>query len=515
MSTLLGLDVGTGTVRVVAYDPAQGRVIAQATRPTPVFRPRPEWSEYAPEMLWQTVRECLSEVAQDLLPTRPRALGISSFGEPLVPLDGNLRPLSPLQTWYDRRCEPQLRDLETRIDPARFYAITGQRLSTSLGLAKWLWLLANQPGIRERTVLLLPAASYILWRLTHQRVVDYTIAARTGLFDIQARSWSPFLLDLAGLTGDQLPVPVMPGAPAGALTAAAAASTGLPAGMVCYTGGHDHLCATLAVGVLEGGSACDSAGTAEALLLSTPSFQPTPGLLAGGYAYAPGLTASDFFLRGGLPAGGGAVAWLAQQYFLPDEPAGDLSYALLEAEAAQTVGKRAGPLWLPHLSGSGTPLNDRQSMAAVVGLRAEQSRGDLFRGLLEAQACWLKYNLATLAHLTGQRIERVLLLGGLTRLELLSQIKATLLGFPVLIPQVPEPSAVGAALLAGIGAGIFASGEQAWGTLCYSRREVAPLSEYVRWYQQLYEEVFLSLYETLQPLQRRLAYLAEREAFSV
>ena len=153
---------------------------------------------------------------------------------------------------------------------------------------------------------------------------------------------------------------------------------------------------------------------------------------------------------------GGAVDWLARQLAGPG--AADLYYEALEAAAAQGVGRRAGPVWLPHLhGGSGTPEGDLASLAALVGVRSDHEPGDLFRGLLESLAFWLRHNVEVMAALTGQTATDVILTGGTTRLHLLSQLKADVLDRPMIVSDVPEAAAC-RALLAGLGAGVRSRG---------------------------------------------------------
>jgi xylulokinase len=157
----------------------------------------------------------------------------------------------------------------------------------------------------------------------------------------------------------------------------------------------------------------------------------------------------------------------------------------------------AGPLWLPHLLESGTPLNDPNSTAALVGLNIRHGRGDVFRGLLESLACWLRHNVDSMQALSGMPVERVVLSGGTTRIQLLSQLKADLLNREVEVPAIPQAAAVGAALLAGLAAGIFDSPQAACASLHYGKKVFTPDPRRVEWYDKIYSDVYLPLYPAI------------------
>ena len=254
MALLVGLDIGTTTIKAAVYDTDRGGLVRLATRPTPVITPGPGRGEHDPESLWQAAAACLKEAAAGL----PVAgLAISSLAEAGLPVDRDGRPLYPVIAWYDRRTEPQAAWLEARVPVAELHRITGQRASPSFGACKWLWIRENHPEIARKMAKWLSVPDYLFFRLTGEQVTDRTIASRTLLLDQQRLDWSPALLNLVGLDPGQLP-PVRPsGTPAGQVSAAAAAETGLPVGTACVLGGHDHLCAALAVGADHPGAAVE------------------------------------------------------------------------------------------------------------------------------------------------------------------------------------------------------------------------------------------------------------------
>lgn len=504
MTMLLGLDVGTSRIKALLYDAQAGRVVATGERPTPVAHPRPEWTDFPADEVWQAVVGAVRDLASShAAVAQVAAVAVSSLGEAGVPLDGAGRPLAPFIAWFDPRTQPQAERWDRLVAPERIYRITGQRMEYTLGANKWLWWREAEPARAATARHWLSMADWILYRLSGEMATDYTLAARTGLFDQRARAWSAELLSVAEMPAALLPTAVPSATAIGRVHASAAQATGLPEGAWVVTGGHDHLCAALAGGAIAPGTALDSTGTATSVVVPVARYLgdtiPWQSGLACYAHTAPGL----YVVRAGLKSAGGAVAWLVRTLW-GSEP-GEEAWATLLAEAAQAEGSRSGLFWMPAFLGTGTPDGDYGAHAALVGLTPQHTRGDILRALLEALAFWLRRNLDALEELTGQRLATVRLMGGSTRLELLTQLKATISGRPIHVPEIVEGSALGAALLAGIGCGAFHSAEEAFASLRLRERTYPPDPAAGQLYGRLYQEVYLALYPALAALEGRLA----------
>ena len=497
MTLLIGLDIGTTRIKAVLLDAERGQIIASAGRETPVNHPREGWSEHDPNALWAAAAGALREVADQLGGRRAAGLAISSLAEAGAPLDEHGLPTYPIIAWYDRRSEPQAAQVEQKITVGSLYAITGQRASPSFGLTKLLWLRDNAPEAFRRTARWLPVPAYLGYRLCGAAACDYTIAARTLLFDQTSADWSEPLLALFDLNPALLPAALPGGTPIGQLSQSAARETGLPAGLIVSVGGHDHLCASFASGAAQPGAVVDSTGSAQALVALSDRFLPDANLGEQGYASYAYVLKGLFALKGGLKAAGSALDWQVRQW---SSPTGEPDWSALEADARGGVGRRAGPLWLPHLIGSGTPEGDRASRAALVGVKMEHTRGDLFRAMLEGLACWLRHNLEVMALTASESAPLPILTGGVTRLTLLSQIKADVLNRPLLVPEIPEAAAAGAALLAGLGCRVYPSAQAAARSLAYPRKRFEPDPTTAVWYEQIYQQAYRPLYAALSPL---------------
>ena len=506
MPLLAGVDLGSTSIKAVLFDSSAGRVLASTSRSTPLSHPTPttpsgvaQWSEHDPEALWQAVCACLYEVCHGQAVV---GVSVASMAEAGLALDAAGQPLDAIIAWFDRRSEPQAAWIEAQIAPDELFRLTGQRVSPSFGITKLLWLREHRPHVFQRMQTWLPVPSYILYRLTGERAVDYSIASRSLLFDQNRLDWSPELLSLTGISAGQLPAVFAGSAACGQVSAIAAAQTGLQPGTICAAGGHDHLCASFAAGACQVGAVVDSTGTAQAVVQVLPAFLPDPRLAERGYACYTHVVDGQVILKAGLKAAGGAVDWLARRL---SSPGTEPEFADLESAARAGVGRRAGPLWLPHLLESGSPQSDRRSRAALVGARLDHDSGDIFRAMLESLAFWLRQNLDEMQALTGQPVGDVSLIGGITRLNLLSELKADVLNRPVHVPDIPEAAAVGAALLAGLACGVYETPAEALQSLRYGSRQFLPDAGRAGWYDRLYQEAYLPLYGTLKDIHHRLA----------
>jgi xylulokinase len=500
MPYLLGLDAGTTSIKAWLYDARNGQPIAGAAVATPVATPQPGWAEHDPEALWHAAATCIRTALGRAPQARPIAgLAIASMGEAGVLLDQRGAALYPIVAYYDPRTTPYVEWWRERIEPAALHAISGQVLRPVFGALKLLWLRDTYPELFVRGRHWLSVGDFLLYRLTGVAATDHTLASRTLLLDQRTRQWSSELLDLAGVSADLFP-PVYPsGTVVGQVTALAAERTGLPAGTPVATGGHDHLCGGLAVGVIDHDQALVSLGTAAAVLAPSAEFH------GGGNVFAQGLSCycyvqnERYIVQGGLSTAGAAQAWLAR---LLRGAAGPEDYDALESAATASPPGARGVVCLPHLRGSGTPERDTASRAAVIGLYEAHGPGDLWRALNESLAAWARQNIQAIEHSTGRPIARLTLIGGTARGALLPQLLADITGREVALPEITEAAATGAALLAGQAVGHpMPNGREA--------RLISPDERRAAWYDRWYTEVSAQLYETLRPLNHALRELAE------
>jgi len=504
---LVGIDVGTTNIKAVVYE-ASGRTVARASTRTPTHYPRPGWAYYEPEEIWQqtarTLREALAQVKQ---PGQIAGVAVTSMGEAGVPLDAHGAPTYHAIAWFDRRSQPQADWLAQIVGKDTLFAISGLSLQPIFGLCKLLWLRENAPAAFARTVRWLNMADYIAFRLSGAQATDYSLASRTLALDLRRRIWDTDLLRRVGIPPTLLAPLVNSGTALGRVTTEAAEATGLPAGVTVAAGGHDHVCGAFATGVIAPGTVLNSLGTAEALFL--PLDQPimNPQMGAQGYTQGAHVVPDRYYVFGGQYTSGASVEWI--RGILGEETA---DYAAVIAEADAAPPGSLGVMFLPHLRLGNPPFDDPRSRGAFLGLTTDVTRGTLFRAVLEGLAYESRMSLEPLLAYTGAQPRDITAIGGGTRNPLLLRIKATVLDRPFSVAAIEEATTLGAALLGGIGAGVYADAGTALDALRYTRATVEPVAAHVAFYDRAFREVYQQLYQTLRPLSHALADLGAQGA---
>lgn len=499
MPNFIGLDIGTTSIKAVLLDTDSGKVISSAKLPTPVNHKIESSAEHDPEVLYQTITTCLRQAVGNF---PVHGLSISSFAEAGLPLDEDGKPLFPIIAWFDPRSQPQVEYLLEKISEEKIFSITGQKVGFSFGLLKFLWISQNYPEVVKRTCFWLSVPDYVLYRLTGKMVTDFTQASRTLMFNQKTKNWSDQMVSLAGLIPSMLPDVVPSGTLIGEVTQQASDDTGLPAGLPCCVGGHDHLCGAFACGGMDISTVVDSSGSSQAVMVSTREYQPYTKLLQQGYVQYIHVLPEMYTIKGGLKAAGKAIQWLKEQMNLPGF---DLKISSIEDRPAER------PVWLPFFQGSGTPNREPFNRAALFGLTLDHTQDDIAQALLEGFAYWLRDNLESLSGITKAKVESVIAIGGTNQIRQLQMIKANVLNLPITVPDLPESSAVGAALLAAAGMGAFRSFSQAQKSLNYTADTIEPNHKQVELYSKIYNRVYLRSKNSILEIHRELNNIQNRK----
>ncbi|MCB0084100.1 MAG: hypothetical protein KDE47_24345, partial [Caldilineaceae bacterium] len=396
--------------------------------------------------------------------------------------------------WFDDRTATQADWLTATIGQDALFRVTGVAIQPILGLCKLLWLRDHEPDVLAHTRLWLNMADYITYRLCGIPATDYSLASRMLCMDLRQQRWADDLLSTVGIAPTLL-APLLPGGTAlGPLLPEVAQATGLSAKTQVAVGGHDHVCGALALGVTEPGDVLNSIGTAEAVFV--PVTEPTLDPRFGRQGYSQGVhLAGGYYLFGGLYTSGAAVDWFRKAF------ADDTDHATLIAEAATVPTGSNGAFFLPHLRQSSPPHLDLAARGAFLNLHIEMGRATLFRALLEGIAYEMRYSLEPmLDHGQFGQTGTVYLSGGGAYNQLYTQIKASVLNQPLTVVDVKETTALGAALLGGLGAGLYPDVPQALATLSTTHEIIPPIVTDSTFYEDAYRTVYQRLYEALRPL---------------
>ena len=496
---LCGIDAGTSQVRALVFT-LEGKVVASATEPTPMRLLGPDSAELDADGLWQIVLAMLRRVAAQLPdPQAVRSIAVASVGEAGVLLAEDGQPLAPIIAWYDTRTTGELEWLLSAIGFERLHGITGLCADPTFSLLKLMWLKRHAPEMFAAARHWLNVGDYLAWRLSGERATDFSLASRTLMLDLPQRIWATPLLEAADIPAALLPPLLASGTALGRLRPEVARATGLPADCVVGVGGHDHVCGLIAAGADRPGVLLDSLGTAEALSFVNEAPLTDPAL--GWDGFNQGVIKVErplYYVFGGLPTAAASVEWFRALY-------AGVDHATLIAEAAAAPAGCDGVLFLPHLRLGSPPFPDPIGRGAFLGLSAATRRGSLFRALLEGIALDGANILKALQkHVGAGTPDRILAIGGSTRNQLLMRLKATAYGMPISVLDLPDTTCLGAALLGGLAAGVFADLAAARAQLTVPIREVLPDPDWGDGQRIQRQLIYAAAYSALRPLHARL-----------
>ena len=239
--SLLGIDVGTTGCKTAVFS-EDGQLLSSAYTEYDVRHPQPGYAELDPVEVWGLVKGLVRQAAVQAGGSEIRGVSISSMGEAVVPLSAEREALAPSLLNFDQRGEEYLADLGTKISDTHLYQINGNTLGNHYSLTKLLWIQHHQPEIYARTRHFLHWSGYLSCMLGAEPAVDFSLANRTLLFDVDRAAWSEELIALTGLDADKLPRPVPSGTVVGKVSKAAARELGLPAGIPIAAAAHDQNC---------------------------------------------------------------------------------------------------------------------------------------------------------------------------------------------------------------------------------------------------------------------------------
>lgn len=498
MKHLIGIDIGTTGAKSVLIN-ERGQVLASDLQEYPLSLPRAGWAEQDPEhWVEATVRSLRNLLAKSGV--APRALaGLSFSGQMhgLVCLDDEGRVLRPAILWCDTRTTEECRIIEERVGGrAKLIQLASNPALEGFTLPKLVWVQRHEPEVFARTRTVLLPKDYVRYRLTGKLGMDMSDAAGTLMLDVKGRKWSKAIMAALGLPMALLPPLGESPDIAGAITARAAAETGLPEGLPVAFGGADNTCAAVGNGVIEEGTVAVSIGTSGTVI--APTASPLRDKLGRAHTFnhsVPGL----WYVMGVMQAAGLSLKWLRDNFAgleraMAAETGRD-AYEYLTAGAADIPAGAEGLLWLPYLNGERTPHLDANARGVLFGVTARHTKAHVVRAMMEGVAFGLRDSLEIVRSLKIP-IREIRITGGGGRSPLWRQIIADVFGQPVVTINVEEGPAFGAAIIAGVGTGVFRDFGKAAGRIIKVTKETKPIAAHTAAYEKPYR-LFGRLYADL------------------
>lgn len=503
---LLGIDIGTTNIKTILFDPS-GATVAQASVRTPTHYPRPNWAYFDPEETWRAVVQGLRSVTSQVDATRIAGMAVASYGETGVPLDAHGQPLYEAIAWFDGRTAAQAAWLEEQIGQEELFAITGSAIQPIFTLCKLRWLREHEPTVLARTRHWLNMADYIAYRLCGVPAADLSLASRMLCMNLHTRQWATDLLGAVGIDPAILAPLQLSGTPLGPVLPEVARATGLPTSALVAVGGHDHIVGALALGVTQVGDMLDSIGTAEAIML--PMDEPVRDVNFGRQGYSQGIhAAGHYYTLGGLYTSGVCIDWFRENF------ASGADYRALIAAASAVTAGSLGAFFIPHMRLANSPNVDPLARGAFIGLHTDMKQGALFRAILEGLSYEVRFSLEPLLrYMKLPHLRKVYVAGGGAHNDLYTRIKASILNHPLTVVSAKESTALGAAVLGGVGAGVYRDIPTALAQLRFDQETVEPLAADAAFYERAFRDVYEHLYTALRPLHHAgQVLLAQTEA---
>lgn len=492
---IAGIDIGSTGAKITVFD-RDGKQLHYGYREYP--KPRGIGAqEIDANSIWQAAKELLQDAARAV--PQMSAVGITSFGESFVLLDERQEPLMPIMMYTDPRGAEEAKALERLLGRERIADLSGAAPHPMYTLPKLMWVKTHRPQVYAQAKYCCLIADFLVFKLTGERIIDYSLAARTMGLNVQTLRWSDPLFQAAGLGVKLFSRPVPPGTCAGQILPDVAQRLALPPDLRIVLCCHDQVAAAVGSGVMRPGRATDGAGTVECI---TPVFDHLPAddrFQENAYAVIPFVHPGTYCCYAFQFTGGSLTKWFT------DTLAGDdriraraNNVSLYDQLESGMTDAPTGILALPHFAGAGTPYMDADAKGALVGLTLNHTASDLYRALMEGICYEMRLNVEALAQ-SGIYIEALNASGGCAKSRLWLQMKADILGLPIHRMNVDEAGTVGGIMLTGVATGVYRDLDEAADALVGSVEVFEPRAEQTRAYGSHYAR-YKQLYAAIRPL---------------
>jgi sugar (pentulose or hexulose) kinase len=491
---VIGVDSGTSSTRAILFD-EKGEALAEGRQAYDVLRPQPGWVEQKAQWWWDafvgSIRNVLANCS--IKPSEIQSLAITHQRITAVPVDKSLEPVRNAILWNDIRCSEQNEWALKKVGRWQIYQRTGYNPGIWT-VYKAMWLRDNEPDVYDRMDKFLLVQDYLTYKLTGELVTTSSAAVMTGCLDVAHRhQWAEDILSQFGISSDIWVKTILPGGQiAGKISAQAARATGLPEGLPVVTAAGDQPCGVVGAGVtkpsmlgVNGGTSCSMETCTEQLPLDPDAnyfieispmgtYFPENSIYSGGSSLMNWLNA--IFSNG--EENGRAGNWEAFYNMADDAPPGNW-----------------GLMLIPYFSGATAPYWDLDARGVMFGFLTDHSRAHLVRAVMEGLAYETRRQMGFMEKGTGIPISEVRMYGGSARSDLWNQIFSDILGIKLCTTKTVETTALGAAICAAAGVGIYNGIDDAAGHMVQVKKEYLPRVDRRHLYDRLYHEVYCKFYD--------------------
>jgi len=499
MKYLLGIDIGTSGTKALLINAAKGGEVAwSSTRTYPLYTPKPLWAEQEPEDWWQATVAAVRDVLESsgVSAKSIKGIGLSGQMHGSVFLNPQNQVLRPAILWCDQRTQTECDWIMNTVGHAKVIDLISNPVLTGFTAGKIVWLRNHEASLYSQVNKVLLPKDYIRFRLTGEYATEVSDASGTALFDVKNRSWSGEMLDALEIPADWMPKVYESPEISGKVSAETANLTGLVEGTPVVGGGGDQAAGAVGNGIVEPGIISSTVGTSGVVFAFSDKPLVDPKLRVHTFCHA---VPDKWHVMGVMLSAGGSLRWyrdtFAQDESVVAKSLGQDPYEIISQQAAKAPVGSEGLLFLPYLTGERTPYADPNARGVFFGMTLRHERKHFVRSILEGVAYGMNDSFGILDEM-GVPISQVRASGGGARSEVWRQIQADVTGYDHVTINIDEGPALGVALLAGVGVGIYPDVEKACREVIKVDCSTEANVENNKKYKQ-YNSVYRSLYQSL------------------
>jgi xylulokinase len=497
MSYLMGIDIGTSGTKTVLFD-LKGNTIASYTGEYPLYQPQNGWAEQDPADWWHAVCNGISAVIRksSVNVADIKSIGLSGQMHGLVMLDAQNNILRRSIIWCDQRTGKECEEITQRVGAKRLIEITANPALTGFTASKILWVRANEPENYEKCRHILLPKDYIRFMLTGEYATEVSDASGMQLLDIPKRCWSRELLEKLDIDISLLPQVYESPVISGQISSEAAKLTGLHTGTSVAGGAGDNAAAAVGTGIVEDGMGFTTIGTSGVVYAHTSKILIEPqGRVHTFCCAVPGC----WHVMGVTQAAGLSLKWFRENLCVSEQETARLMdvdpYMLMDKQAALVPVGSNGLLYLPYLMGERSPHPDPNCRGVFFGLSAIHTKRDMLRAVMEGVSFSLRECIDVMRGMNVE-ISDMMACGGGGTSPLWRQMLADLYECPISTVNSKEGPALGVAILAGVGTGIFKNVGEACNNLISLKYTQQPINENSKRYNEFFK-LYKNLYSSL------------------
>jgi xylulokinase len=498
MEYLLGLDIGTSGVKALLIS-VEGKIVSNKTESYPLLTPHSGWAEQSPYDWWEATVKVIRKTISDILIDSNQIKGISLSGQmhSSVFLNEKMEVIRPAILWSDTRTSKQCKEIYAKaggLDQLIHY-VSNPALE-GFTAPKILWLKENEPENYQKVKHILLPKDYIRYRLTNELFTEVSDAAGTLLFEVIKKRWSASLLEKLEIDQDFLPPVLNSFDLAGRITKNIAEQSGLKFKTPVVAGGADNACGAVGSGIIQEGRVMVSIGSSGVVLAQTNNPQADQEGRIHLFNHA---CPDSWYMMGVTLSAGMSYEWLEKKLFNHS-----LDYTKLDQLAEEIKPGSEGLIFLPYLYGERTPHADANARGVYFGISGKHDQRHFIRSVLEGVTFALKDSLELIKD-KGVMIKEIRAIGGGAKSRIWQQILADILGEEINLLNVEEGPAFGAALIAGVGVGVYDSFAEAVNRIIKVKKIVVPgiqNAQRYNQYYQLYKKLYYSLKEDFKELKK-------------